>query len=170
MRVFKDGAWWISGYKAILIQTESSTLASDGKWSMMEDSWPLPTLKRYSTYGLKMGLANNFTFFVRVKTRIWRHKIECEKAAKMIATQKPLDTTSGQCWKSPPKSGWVCNQTTSNRDRIHHLYHIEWESFMASPEIRTPIGSFPLVISLPLVLARGSQGTNGLLTHSQVPS
>ncbi len=32
---------------------------------------------------------------------------------------------------------------------------------MASPKTRTPFGSFPLAVSLPLALARGSQRTEG---------
>jgi len=103
MRVFKDGAWWISGYKAISTPIEGSASASGGKWSMMEDSWPLPTLRRYSAYGLERGLACNLMFFVRVKMRTWRHKTECERAEETIVAWEPLDTTSEHCRKSPPK-------------------------------------------------------------------
>jgi hypothetical protein len=49
------------------------------------------------------GLVCNLMFSVRVKTCTSRHKTKCAKAAKMIAARKPLDTTGGQCQKSPPK-------------------------------------------------------------------
>ncbi len=115
MKVFKNGVWWISRYTAILTPNEGSAPASDGKWSMMENFWPLPTLRRYSTYGLERGLTHNFMFFVRVRTCTWCHKIECKKAAETIIAREPLDTTGGHCQKSPVNSGWVCSQTTSNR-------------------------------------------------------
>jgi len=104
MRVSKDGTWWISGYKAILIPIEGSVLDSSGKWSMMEDSWPLPTLRRYSVYGLERGSTQNLMLFMRVKTCTWHHKTEHERAAKMITAQEPLDTIGGHYRKSPLKT------------------------------------------------------------------
>jgi hypothetical protein len=71
---------------------------------MMEDSWQLPTLRRYSAYGLERGLVCNFIFSVRIKTRTWHHKTKHEGAAKMITTQEPLDTIGGYFRKSPPKT------------------------------------------------------------------
>ncbi len=104
MRVFKDGAWWISRYKAISTPIEGFESASGGKWLMIEDSWPLSTFRRYSAYGLERGLARNLMFSVRVKMRTWRHKTERERVAETIAAREPLDTISGHCRKSPPKT------------------------------------------------------------------
>jgi hypothetical protein len=63
-------------YKAISILTEGSASAFGGKWSMMEDFWPLLTFKSYSAYGLEKayglerGSARNLMLSVRVKTPI----------------------------------------------------------------------------------------------------
>jgi len=70
---------------------------------MMENSWPLSTLRRCSTYGLERGSARNFMFFMKVKMRISRHKIKCERATKTIATQELLNTIGEHCQKLPPK-------------------------------------------------------------------
>jgi hypothetical protein len=70
----------------------------------MEDFWPLSTFRKYSAYGLERGSACNLMFSMKVKTRISCHKIEHEKAAKTIVAREPLDTTSGHCRKSPPKT------------------------------------------------------------------
>jgi len=56
----------------------------------------------------------------------------------------------------------------ATRDQIHHLQCIKWESSMASPEIGTPSRSFPLAVSPPLALARGSQGTRGALANHEL--
>jgi hypothetical protein len=53
---------------------------------MMEDSWPLPTLRKYSAYGLEKGSMHNFMFSMRVKMRISHHKIERERVAETIVT------------------------------------------------------------------------------------
>ncbi len=39
---------------------------------------------------------------------------------------------------------------------------------MASPEIGTPSRSFPLAVSPPLALARGSQGSRGALANHEL--
>jgi hypothetical protein len=41
---------------------------------------------------------------VRVKMRTSCHKTEPKRAAETIVAQEPLDTTSGHCQKSPPKT------------------------------------------------------------------
>jgi hypothetical protein len=46
----------------------------------------------------------------------------------------------------------------------------EWESSMASPETRTLAGSFPLMVSSPLTLVGGSQGTRGALANHKLPN
>ncbi len=71
---------------------------------MMEDSWPLSTFRRYSTYGLERGSARNLMFSMRVKTRTSHHKTEHERAVETIVAQKPLDTICGHCRKSPLKT------------------------------------------------------------------
>jgi hypothetical protein len=71
---------------------------------MMEDSWPLPTLRRYSTYGLERGSVCNLMFSVKVKTRTWHHKTKHEKATETSVARKPLDTIGGHCRKSPLKT------------------------------------------------------------------
>ncbi len=71
---------------------------------MMEYSWPLPTLRRYSTYGLKKGLVRNLMFSVRIKTHTSRHKTEREKVTKTNVARELVDTTSEHCCKSPPKT------------------------------------------------------------------
>jgi len=62
MRVSKDGASWIFGYKAISTLIEGSASTFDGKWSMINDSWPLLTFRRYLAYGLERGLVRNLIF------------------------------------------------------------------------------------------------------------
>jgi len=64
----------------------------------------------------------------------------------------------GECVVKPPPTG----------DRTHHFQHIEWESSVASLEIGTSSHSFPLVISSPLILVGGSQGTREGSSHSQI--
>jgi hypothetical protein len=71
---------------------------------MMENSWPLSNLRRYSTYSLERGLARNLLFFVRIKTRTSCHKIKREKVAKTTVAREPVDTTSKHCGKSPSKT------------------------------------------------------------------
>jgi len=92
------------GIRAISTLTEGSVSASGGKWSMMEDFWPLSTFRRYSTYGLERGSMRNLMFSMRVKTCTSHHKTEREWAVETIAARKPLDTTCGHCRKSPPKT------------------------------------------------------------------
>jgi len=120
MKVSKDGAWSISRYKVILTLIEGSASASDGKWLVMEDSWPLLALRRYLTYGLERVSTHNLMFSMRVKTCTWRQKIECEKAAETIVARKPLDTTSRHCRKSPPKTTTLLPKGKYGRRMMSH--------------------------------------------------
>jgi hypothetical protein len=82
---------------------------------MMEDSWPLSILKRYLAHGLERGLACNLIFSVRVKTHTSCHKTKPERVVETIVTRWPLDTISGHCQKSPPKTTTLSPKGKSGR-------------------------------------------------------
>ncbi len=112
---------------------------------------------------LREGIGAQFHFFVRVKTRIWSHKIECEKAVEMIATQEPLNTTNEHCWKSPRRqplyrqrlnlgATWCC--TKSGLLPWHNVGvmlkpHLEWSTLLPetsqqnySPEVLSTLSPY----------------------------
>ncbi len=109
---------------------------------MMEYSWPLLTLKRYLAYGLERGSTRNLMFFVKVKTHTWRHKTERERAAKTIATRKPLDTTSEHCRKSPLKT-----TTLSPKSKFGCCMMLRKVRFTTSAQCRCCVGASSQTIS-----------------------